>query len=421
MPSLPQGSPYLDVLAPPGSAALARELETKLQLAGLTGWRVVVDDGTMERSPIPLGPLREGYDRIWVGRTAPSRQGNPLEEAVTLAVEFALALQAPLVSVGVFGTLGTGFVLFDDPRMLYGLALLEWLYNPRLGTAGDVLQQEPADPEAQLGEKAARFPRLFTAAAASRARTRLPAQAIQQVETHFALSLLTPDGMFDPRMWQSLALRLVLPEVQALAGQPAALGAPGGPAPKTAPKPPEPPKPAAPSDGLSPLARARLEAERRARSGEAPVAPPPKVEADVAGPGLRWTRSASGPLLVVPAERLDGSMLDALRAGNLDGLPGRDQPDSAMLDGWLAAGAPFVSEVPFLSRLFVDNRPAGPGDLDGIAPDAGGVRALDVLLPRIARVRAFVAPRPDGKRRIAVASGEGLDAPSVFALLDGVG
>lgn len=283
MAELSRGVPYIDILAPAGASAKAEELQTRLDLIGAAGWLVKTDDGTMERSAVPMQPLRGTTDRIQVYRQQPMMPGEPLSMGAQLAVEVALQLEAHVAALGVYGVYAWGLVAMEDPRWLHGLMLLDWIYNPRIDERGEIIESDdPVVAEAAVPKKVLAFQELWTEERSAELSKKMPEGALQTVETHLVLSLLGPGGTFDPRFWQSIALQLGLEAVRSWAGtdgeapeeesDPPGTKAPSDPAsqpmtPPAVPAPESAQKPAAPptsDDGLTPLARARLQAERKA-------------------------------------------------------------------------------------------------------------------------------------------------------------
>lgn len=424
MVDVARGVPLIDVLAPPGSSGAAADIQTRMELAGGSGWRIQSDDGTMEHSMLPSQPLRGGLERIWATRSSPTYPGESMQESVALCMELAISLQAPLAAVGVYGVVGWGLVLFEDPRWLYGLTLLEWLYNPRLSAAGEIVEDDPETAEQGLREKVALFPQLWTPEATSRFVTRLPPGAVQDVESHQALSLMGPGGSFDPRYWQSFAVQMALAEVQALAGQPggapAALGtAAPAPAAMAASKPPAPP--AAPDDGLTPLQRARKKASvdaetAKARGDEPAVA----VAAPIVptGSAVRWLSGPNTPILFIPSDRFDPELVRSIQGGSHDLLGAGERLEARSFEQWMRAGGPFVTEVPFLSRLFLDNTPVHKQLFADRASEEGDLLVLDCHLPRVSRVRAVLVPATQTEaRRILVSSSRELRGEEIVALV----
>ncbi|MCO4768928.1 MAG: hypothetical protein KDA24_02790 [Deltaproteobacteria bacterium] len=417
MPDVPRGAPLVDLLVPIGTSKALPDVQTRLELAGGAGWRLLADDGAMETSMIPSMPLRGSLERVWAVRSMPMMQGEPLQEAVGIGMEVAITTQAHLAAVGIYGVIGWGVVLFDEPKWLYGLTLLEWLYNPRLAADGTIVEGEPdaAAAEANLRAKVRLYPRLFTPEAVSRFVSRVPPGAIQDVEGMQALTLLGPGGTFDPRYWQSFSVQMALAEVQALSqaaapknlaeNQPA-------PAPPPPPGPPAPPSP--PDDGLTPLQRARRDAERKAAEAAANpepevVVPEPEVVAD--GEAVRWI-DGERPVLVIPGGRLDAALVRELQGGSLSSLARSERPAGSLFERWVHAGGHFVTEVPFLSRLFLDNAPLHGQSFKEAATADGDLLWLDCHLPRVARVRAVRVPVPEG-RRIVLGSDREASASSI--------
>lgn len=418
MAQLPRGVPFIDLLVPQGTAAQVAELQTRLDLITGGDWRILADDGTFEESQLPSQPLRGNLDRIWVYRQAPLTPGEGFQTAASIAVELTLLSQARMAAVGVWGLFAWGFVLFEDLRWLHGLLLLDWLYNPRIDAQGEIIQEpDPAKDAETVTAKLAVFQALWTPEAAAQLNRALPPGALQAVETHQALSLLGPDGGFDPRYWQSVSMQLALPQVRAYAAQ---MGG-AAPAPAAAPPPePEPVAPAEPDDGLTPLARAQRDAaERAARAAEAGAEE--QVEDEVIdGTPVSWVDAATGPVLFLPPDRYDPGLLRSLRSGELDGLARQERPGGESLDRWMSSGAPFVSEVPFLSRLFLHDKPLHKGAFTDAATEADGLQTLVCHLPRVSGVRAvWVPPEGDRKRRILVSSNADL-SPSTIAKIAGV-
>lgn len=424
MASLPRGVPFIDVLAPAGSAALAAELQTRLDLVGGGLWKVTPDDGTFEESPVPSQPVRGDLDRIWIWRQQPYMPGESFDMFASMAVECALSLDAHLAAAGVYGAFSWGAVVVSDLRWLHGLLLLDWLYNPRLDEKGEVVREPPEDGgEATLRAKAALFHGLWSLEGTARLEAAIPPGAMQVVETHQVLMLVGADGAFDPRYWQGLAMQLVLPDVRQLAADQGD-GMPGAPPAPLGAKAPTPAAPAAapaaePDDGLTPLARAEREARLRAQQAADAPEPPPPVEEPVEGPALRWVDGPQGALLFVPGERFDAGDLRRWRDGNTEGQARAERAPGEVLEGWVQAGAPFVTEVSYLSRLFVDNRPMDQGRLVELADDVDGLLVFAAHLPRVSRVLAVVVPAEgDAGRRILVTSDADLEPAALVAAAD---
>jgi hypothetical protein len=406
MVQLPRGVPFIDLLVPSADKEAIETLQTRLELAGGGDWRIVPDDGTMESSSSPMGPLRGQSDRVWAYRARPWTPGEPLQDGVSMAMELAVTLQASLAAFGVHGTYAWGLVLAEDVRWLHGLVLLDWLYNPRLSETGEILEHPDEPPAAaeRHPKKLAVFRDLWTPQRSMQFATALPPGAVQQVEGLLALPLLGQAGDFDPRYWQGFALQLAIAEVQAHAA-----GAP----PKEAPDPvaqlapaPAPPPPAPEDDGLTPLARALHAAEvkaARAAAGEEDAEPEPAPV--VQGDAVRWVNAPSGPMLVIPPERYDASIVRALSRGSVSELPSVERPSGQTLEAWLEAGAPFLTEIPLFSRLFVENRPLYKKAFLEAATEESGVFFMRCQLPRVSPVVAVLVPATDAsKRRIVVCS-----------------
>ena len=313
VPELPRGAVYIDLLVPQGTSERADELQTRLDLVAGGDWRVLVDDGSMERSS-PMQPVRAGDERLWLVRSHPFTPPENLQVAASLAVEISGMCQARLAAVGVYGLYAWGFILVDDFHSLFGLLLLDWLYNPRITSSGEVLESDdPAKIEAEFQAKAGAFSQLWTVETSQLLMSQLPPGVLQPVESYQALSLLGPGGRVDPRLWQGLAMQLVLPVVQMFsssgnsipidqnpaAGQGGA--APTAPAAASGSTPASgtvsEPKQEQPDDGLTPLARAQKEAERRRAAGEQ-LAEPPADEGPSQFEGLAsWQASGEGLVL----------------------------------------------------------------------------------------------------------------------------
>lgn len=413
MTDLPPGVPFIDLLVPAGTGSKAQDLQTRLDLVAGGAWRVRADDGTMEQSQVPMQPMRGRDDRIQVFRTQQLMPGEGLESVAALAVELTQLAQPKLLAVGVYGVYAWGMVLVEDIRWLHGLVLLDWLYNPRLDELGEVVPEEDETPPAQTFEaKLAVFQQLWTPTRSAMLAQRLPQGALQPVEDHLALTLLGPGGQFDPRYWQGFAMQVALGEVRALAAVPVG-DRPAAPPPL--PPEPEPAAPAEPDDGLTPLARAKLEAEQRAAAaGDAPPEPEPERDID-AGAALRWVTGPSGQLLVLPEERFEPRFLKKLRETGTEGLDRSERPSPEALQAWRAEGAHFVTEVPFLSRLFLDGKPLHRAGFEAAAIEQGGLPTLMCHLPRVSRVRAIRLA--DG--RILVCTDADLPAGEVVSIFGG--
>jgi len=459
MVDLPRGVPFIDLLVPPGSEQRADDIQTRIDLLDGGSWRVVADDGDMERSSLPMQPVRGGNERFWIYRQQPFRPGESFEVPVSLCLEVARQTQAQCGAAGVAGLYAWAFVLFEDLHFFHGLLLLDWLYNPRLSASGEVLESEdPEEARAELEAKVLVFTRLWTKQRSQALAARLPPGAIHDMDEFQAVSLLGPGGSFDPRFWQAMAMQLVLPQVRALAAASAAgagptpaaeeasgLGGPGQPtkavsqpsaalsaAPSSMPPAPAPnpvpgsgaaglaPAAVSSPDGLTPLARAELAAREQARLREEAgpeLSAPEPVAAVVEGLVVRWIQDSELPVLWLPLERYEAGLVRELRSGQVDALPRGERPDQELFERWVESGAHFVTEVKFLSRLFLDNTPLHKAAFDAAAEVEGGLSALNCHLPRVAPVRAvLVAASEDAPRRILVASDRELSPASVLGL-----
>ncbi len=436
MPEIPKGVPYLDLLVPAGASQHAQELETRVALMNLGSWRFVADDGTMERGS-PMQPLRGDLERLQVIRAQPLFAGESMDVAANLLVELTLTCGAHLGALGVGGTFAWGMVLAEDVRWLHGLVLLDWLYNPRISALGELLE-DPKGPAvaAEMQAKMAVYSRLWTPERSAAFARRLPQGALQQVEHLVALSVLGPNLNFDPRYWQGLSLQLAVSEVRALAAEGPSLGpaaqAPvsaavvGQPrvassAPRSGSASPLSPTPqlatsvAAATAGPSALARAQAEAEQRRQGGPA-AAPPPPPRLQPEGPPVTWARLGDRIVARVPDGRLDATALRSLREGNWDCLSRGEQPLPQDAERWIADGAPFITEAPVLSRLFLDGAPLHKGRWDELSTERGGYRVLECQLPRVAPVLAIWVPESEGRpRRLIMVSEPAADPAAVHA------
>ena len=446
MVELPQGVVYIDMLVPEGTSQRVEDLQTRLNLVAAGDWRVLADDGSMERSAQPMQPMRGGDERLWVVRAHPFVPSDNLQEAASVAVELAGMCQARLAAVGVCGLFSWGFVLVDDFHSLFGLLLLDWLYNPRLDASGQVLEtDDPATIDAEFQAKGLAFGKLWTSRNSQLLMSQLPPGVLQPVESFQALSLLGPGGRFDPRMWQGLAMQLVLPVLQLSATGPGAAPSaqPGIATP--APVPPHSPAsspvfgapsrhqmPAAPTaaaagatsagssvppdDGLTPLARAQREADQRQAAGEA-AAPSPSLDelVELAGE-VRWCESEQGPLLYLSRDRFDADLIRACQGGDFGGLQRSERPDGQRQELWLAAGSPFVAELPSFSRLFLEGVPLHRRAFEAAAAPDGELAVLWCQLQRVCRVQAVLVDQHSQDRRILVCSAPSLSAATVLQL-----
>ena len=426
------------MLVPAGTSQHVEDLQTRIDLVAGGDWRVFSDDGTMERSAQPMQPVRGSDDRIWVVRSHPFTPTDNLQAAASLAVELAGMSQARVAAVGVSGLFAWGFVLVDDFHSLFGLLLLDWLYNPRLGAGGDVLEtDDPAILEAEMRTKSSSFAQLWTAQTSRMLKSQLPPGVLQPVESYQALSLLGPGGRFDPRLWQGLAMQLVLPLVQMLstkAGpgeQPPSPGSVPGPAPKSpAPQPPSPlgrmpsPPPAGPppttgapaDDGLTPLARAQREAERRRVEGDQNPAPPPLEELSVVDGVVNWRDFEGGLVLCLSRERFDADLIRACQGGDFGGLARSERPTGEQQEFWQEAGSPFVAELPSFARLFLDGVPLHRSAFEAAARAEGDHSVLSCQLQRVCRVQALLVDQGSDARRILVCSDDSIPSSEVLRL-----
>lgn len=420
MTDLPRGVPFIDLLVPAGTAAKVQDLQTRLDLVGGDLWRVRADDGTMEDSVVPMRPVRGAEDRIQVFRSQPLMPGEGLEGAAALAVEIIQLVQPRLLAVGVYGVYAWGMVLMEDIRWLHGLVLLDWLYNPRLDDRGEVVPEDDETPPARmLQAKLQVFDQLWTPTRSAMLAQRLPQGALQQVEGYLALTLLGPGGVFDPRYWQGFSMQVAMAEVRAWAAAPPTGGRPLEPA--TPAPPPKPSAPPPPDDGLTPLARAQREVERRAAvEGDQPQEPEPILESEGGGPAMRWVSGTGGQLLVIPAERFEPRLLKKLRESGTEGLDRSERPSPEAMADWRRSGAHFVTEVPFLSRLFLDGRPLHRAAFEAASVDQDGLATLECHLPRVSRVRAIrVPPAGDGSSRILVCTDPAVPAREMVSIAVG--
>jgi hypothetical protein len=423
VPELPRGVPYIDILAPVGTSAKAEDIQTRLDLIGAVGWLVKTDDGTMERSSVPMQPLRGQTERIQVYRQQPMSPGEPLAMGAQLAIEMAVLTEAHVAALGVYGVYAWGLVAMEDARWLYGLMLLDWIYNPRLDERGAIIESEdPALADAAVPKKMMAFAELWTPERAASLAAKLPEGALHVMESHRVLTLLGPGGTFDPRFWQSIALQLGLDAVREWAGvatedetegeDVAAQSAPGsGPGlrPAASAGPAPVPTKLAPDDGLTPLARARLEAERRvadqSAEGGGDLEVEPLLEEAVEGGAVVWMETSRGPVLWIPQARFSPSWLRDLRGGSTSGLTPSERPGGELLERWLAKGAPFATELSSMAGLMSENMPLYKGAWDAAAGNQDGLSTLVCQLPRVAQVLGVYIPAEGSRsRRILVSS-----------------
>ena len=434
MAELPRGVPYIEILAPAGTSAKVEDLQTRLDLIGAHGWIVRGDDGTMEHSAVPMQPLRGNLDRIQVYRQTPIAPGEPMNLGAQLTVELAMQTGAHLAGLGVYGVYAWGLLAIEDIRWLYGLMLLDWIYNPRLDERGELIESDdPVVAESAVPKKVMAFAELWTPERSAQLASKLPEGAMQEVESHQVLSLLGPGGSFDPRFWQSVALQMGIDAVRSWAAEKfgtAVEGAEPVGQPKGASAPPSPPSsssamspgagaggtgvPAAdlasvkvtPPDGLTPLQRARLEAERRtAEAAERGAEEVEEVEEEIEGGAVQWLDTSIGPVLWFPSERFDAALVRDLRTGSTDGLGRSERPSGEVLERWMENGAAFATEVSSMARLMLDNVPVYRAVWDEKSEGFEGFSSLLCQLPRVSQVRAFLVPeREDRRRRILVCS-----------------
>ncbi|MEE2830588.1 MAG: hypothetical protein VX498_15475, partial [Myxococcota bacterium] len=318
-----------------------------------------------------------------------------------------------------------------------GLFLLDWIYNPRIDEAGEIIESDdPADADRAFPKKLRAFAELWTPERAIELGKKLPDRAVQDIEGHQVLMMLGPGGTFDPRFWQSLSLQLGLEGIRAWAAQgkeggrepadPSSAGSTDAAASDSPPSAVGPGsgsgvlggEPQTPDDGLTPLARARLQAEQRAADAteEAEAAAPEVTEPEQEGTPVTWSEGSRGPLVFVPQDRYESGWLRDLRRGDVDGLGRAERPGGELLERWIAAGAHFVTELSSVSSLLRDNLPLHKGAWDAAARDEEGGTTLTCQLPRVARVRAICLPsRDDGRSRILVSSDLDLDLSEVVA------
>lgn len=416
MAELPRGVPYIDILAPVGTSAKAEDIQTRLALIGATGWLVKTDDGTMERSAVPMQPLRGQTERIQIYRQQPMAPGEPLATGAQLAIEMAMLTEAHVAALGVYGVYAWGLIAMEDARWLYGLMLLDWIYNPRLDERGEIIESDdPALADAAVPKKVMAFAELWTPDRAAALAAKLPEGALHVMETHRVLTLLGPGGTFDPRFWQSIALQLGLDAVRDWAGveTDSSVSEGDGEEPKAVPgvpsTPAAAPTEAAPEDGLTPLARARLEAERRVAEQSLDTSEnlnvEPQAEAAVEGGAVLWMETSRGPVLWIPQARFSPSWLRDLRSGSTSGLTHSERPGGQLLERWLKDGAPFATELSSMAGLMNENVPLYKGSWDAAAEEKDGLSTLICQLPRVAQVLGVFVPGEGSKpRRILVSS-----------------
>lgn len=402
MAEIPRGAQFIDLILPAGGAAALEGLQTRLDVMGASDWRVVFDDGTLEQSLAPSQPMRGAGDRVWVVRQAPWHPSEPVQAGASLAVELAIESGATLAAFGIYGTYAWGLILARKVSDLYGLILLDWLYNPQISDTGELLEEPPADGQATLLRKLDVFRELWVAERAQAFEQRLPPGALSDMEGYKVLALLSPEGGFDPRFWQSFALQMALPDVQQASGN---LGDEAADQPVPEPEPEPEPQDEDPLAGLSPLARAQLEAERKAadKAREEAARPAPVEPEDAGGPGISWHEGPRGPVMFMPRERYDAALIRSLQGGSTAGLRGADRTDSQLFERWWRGGGAFVTEVPSFARLFLDNVPLHKQAFLDKAAEVDGKPTLRCHLPRVCRVRAVLDEGAAG-RRIRVSS-----------------
>ena len=143
------------------------------------------------------------------------------------------------------------------------------------------------------------------------------------------------------------------------------------------------------------------------------------TDPEVVGSRVFWHDGPGGPILWLPVDRYEPDLLRDLRGGSLDGLKASERLPGDRLERWLDTGSPFISEVPFFSRLFLDNLPLHKGAFEDASKDVNGFQVLDCHLPRVAQVRAVVVPSAEGQARRILVSSNRAQAPGDLLALAG--
>ena len=136
----------------------------------------------------------------------------------------------------------------------------------------------------------------------------------------------------------------------------------------------------------------------------------------IEGGAIQWRDTDSGPLLWVPADRLEASWLRELRRGSTSGLARSERPSGELLEAWVEAGAPFATELSSMARLMRDNVPLHKGSWEAAAEMKEGFSTLICHLPRVARVvGVYVPSAEETPRRILVSSDLQISAAKLVA------
>jgi len=276
---------------------------------------------------------------------------RPAKEALIAAV---LAMPVRLGRLFALGAWGDAVIVARTVRDLRGIALLPYALDPQVDVDGKrrstPLSQKEFEAKLLAYEK------------------RLDELDDQQIIDGLAginferrgdlviVDVLEADGTWDQR--KSMLLEQQLARMDRFSLIP---GAPASPRPTDKPK-------AAPNGAAKPVDK-----------------PAPKPEPK--GPPISTSEIDGRIMIVFPAERFDLDVAAALGKRDWDQIVrSSDNLSGAMRDKLQRDGAAWIAPLEFLSEVFVDGKPLSKPEFEKTATVEGGVKQLEVHLPRFGPV-----------------------------------
>jgi hypothetical protein len=377
-----------------------------------------------EFSPTIIVRRRGERRLLFIDEQAQPMRKNPRSEPIVAKdlraekkrlVELVEKTGARLGRLQAFGSWGDACIVVRSARDLRALMLLGWALDP----VTDVDGRRRASPlgQREFEEKLAAYARRLEELDDAAILARVPPAALEKRGEILVIDVLSDrDGSWDVRKSFELEKRVAAtdlfaripgarvpaPVIVAESAAPTSekrpdlddtrpLKAPGGPAPSGAGATPSPsvstaaapPRDSAPTGAATHTTQSPGTAAASAASAPPPAGEPPRP----AGPPLEVIELGPRLVLKIPAERFDTDTIMRMAKKSLDVLGASDRVSGAHKDRMHHDGYGFVAPLSFLSEVFVDGRPLDKKRLeqDG-RPGPGGVRLLEVLLPRFGTV-----------------------------------
>ena len=308
----------------------------------------------------------------------------------------------------VLGSWGDAVIVARSARDLRGICLLPWALDPQVDLDGK-RRQTPLSAK-EFEAKILVFEKRLEELDDPQILAELEGVTFERRGDLLVVDVLEPDGTWDQR--KSMMLEQQLAAVERFSMIP---GAPASPRPSDRPtrsiRPGgEPPKqaaaggkgaaPAAPGKGAAPA--------KSAAPPKAAPAPAPEPK----GPPITATEVDGAIVLVFPAERFDLDVAAALGKRDWDQVVrASDNLSGSMRDRLHRDGAGWIAPIEFLSEVFVDGKPLSKPEFERTARTEGGVRSLEVHLPRFGDVTLLEI---SGKGRFVTSLGDAARAAQLL-------